>query len=272
MKKIDRPRQPNREADERLKASRKMYSDLVHSTADLQVLVGRKSEMKENEPFIFEDIKRKLALQRNEKVLSIGVGCGQLATYWVQCAAEMKLSLYLNDFPDVLEQLASALAPVGQLPAANVEFIGGAFPADTADSLAAARFDCIDMYSVVHYTDQPRSVIAAAVELLRPGGRLLVGDIPNLDKKGRFLSNRTGRVFEAKYRGVPVEQIPTYGNHRDFATAALAEGQTPLTDAFVADLMTTFREKGYDVYVLNQPATLPFCHTREDMLIVAPHE
>src|SRR5512141_495261 len=94
--KTELPRQPLGRLDERLSASFRMYSELANSCGDSQAVVGRTAAMRNKEPFIFEDIRRKLAVQPHDEVLSIGVGCGQIASWWMRSAAEMSLSLHLN--------------------------------------------------------------------------------------------------------------------------------------------------------------------------------
>jgi hypothetical protein len=108
--------------------------------------------------------------------------------------------------------------------------------------------------------------------MLRPGGRLLIGDIPNLDKKGRFLVTESGRRFDAGYKKVSEDSLPRYANHRDFTKQALANGAPPLDDEFVIDVVAAYRRRGFQAYVLEQPDNLSLNFTREDILLCAPDE
>ena len=55
------------------------------------------------------------------------------------------------------------------------------------------------MYSMIHYTSRPWALVEAGVNLLKPGGRLLIGDIPNRDAKARFLDSPAGREFAVQW-------------------------------------------------------------------------
>ena len=107
------------------------------------------------------------------------------------------------------------------------------------------------------------------MRLLRAGGRLLIGDLPNISKKGRFLASASGRRFDAEYKGVPLETLPVYDSHHDLPSASLAQPETSWVTRsdLIIDVMRRYRHQGYDVYILEQPLGLPFCYTRE----VSPH-
>ena len=260
------------EINSRLRQSFVDYQNLAVSCNDEQVLVGRNSLMKVNEEYIFQDICSKLSVGNGEKILSIGVGCGQIAKLWLRKAIEMELALHFNDFPKVINKIKSDILPLFSSEQLNLTFVDGIFPYDIHDNLVGLKFDCIDLYSVIHCSDEPLMIIESAVSLLSPGGRLLIGDIPNLDKKGRFLSSNKGRLFEANYKGITVDNVRVYKNHNEFTSQALIDGAPKLDDDLVVDILMKYRKKGFDAYLLNQPTTLPFCYTREDILIVAPNE
>ena len=44
-------------------------------------------------------------LKKNEKVLSVGVGCGEISRLWINKAIELKLSLYFIDFPKIIKKM-----------------------------------------------------------------------------------------------------------------------------------------------------------------------
>ena len=61
------------------------------------------------------------------------------------------------------------------------------------------KYERILLYSVIHYTDQPKELIFSALAHLAPGGMLLIGDIPNISRKGRFLATEHGRIFVPRF-------------------------------------------------------------------------
>jgi hypothetical protein len=118
--------------------------------------------------------------------------------------------------------------------------------------------------------DEVVRFIAKAAGLLAPGGRLLVGDIPNVDKKRRFAESPEGRRFQVEWDALMAD--PENVREAEWAREHLAD--TPATaqfdDELVLAIMKRFRGDGLDVHCLPQPADLAFGHTREDLLIQRP--
>ena len=257
--------------DDRLLSSFRSYSSLASSQDNMQLAVGRSSSMEGSEEDIFQDAFEKLSVNNGHKILCIGIGCGQIANWWLLKAIEMDLSLCFVDFPEVLNKIKRALIPKFQtLP--ELRLVKGIFPHECVDEIANEKYDAIEMYSVIHCSDAPLKLIEAAASFLAPGGRLLIGDIPNLDRKGRFLSTVKGRKFDANYKNIPLENAPVFKDYHSFTKTALADGAPHIDDTFIYDLIKLYRSKGFDVFLLNQPLTLPFSFTREDILIIAPHD
>ena len=125
-------------------------------------------------------------------------------------------------------------------------------------------FDRILIYSVVHTLrdhDAIKSFIDKAAELLAPGGRLLVGDIPNSDTKATYLATPTGKRMREDW-AMMVLDTPK--------PAAFGDGIGALSSLDIFGLMYHFRQRGFSTYLLPQPPDLPFGNTREDILIVSP--
>jgi SAM-dependent methyltransferase len=132
-------------------------------------------------------------------------------------------------------------------------------------------FDRILVYSVVHYLLDAQSVrdfLDACFEVLRPGGRLLVGDIPNRDAKNRFLESPGGQRFSRKWN----ERSASLNADDGVAAKTFANLAAPanafLDDDFVLRFLRTTRERGFESYLLPQSASLPYGNTREDVLVV----
>lgn len=213
---------------------------------------------------IWQDIRAKVGLQRGAKVLDIGCGFGEVVRYCLADAKRLALDLVLVDIREIVQRIEQDFS---DLLTPRVRRYGGAFPVDMPSAFRRERdFDCIIAYSVLHYTDRPRSFIAAAARLLAPGGRLLVGDLPNVHRKGRFLVSDAGRRFEARYRGVSEEALPRFRDQHDYFRRCRDQNKR-VNDALVVDTIRTYRKRGFDVYVTPQPAHMPFSHTREDLLI-----
>lgn len=254
--------------DRRQRAAIARYSSLARNPrADAATGVGRASDTLHKTRFIWADIARKLQLRRGARMLDLGCGFGDLTRHCLEARRALAIELVLFDIPGVLRRLRREFGP---LLREGVRLHPGVFPATTtAQFRRAAPFDLILAYSVLHYTDNPLAFVNAATRLLAPGGRLLIGDLPNVNRKGRFLASDAGRAFEARYRGVPVDALPRYRSHRDFVRRGNIQNGK-ISDRLVVQILGKCRAAGLDAYVLPQDHRLPYCHTREDILICRP--
>lgn len=110
--------------------------------------------------------------------------------------------------------------------------------------------------------------IEKALELLRPDGIMLLGDLVNADKKRRFIKSARGREFQKKWDA-------EISNESNFSGAekALVDGvavASLMNDEFLLHALGWIRARGFNAYLLDQPQNLPFGNTREDILIVGP--
>ena len=209
------------------------------------------------EQAIFDDVAAKLpALARREQVvLDIGPGCSELPVLMRERCRSRGHTLLLVDSEEML-----AHHPDGE----RVRKFAGRFPA-CPDLLAvfAERVDAIVAYSVLHYVFVDQSVHAfldAALGLLARGGQLLIGDIPNVSKRRRFLSSPAGREFHRAYSG---SEAPP-----DVSFNALEPGR--IDDAVVLGLVARARAAGFDACVVAQASGLPMANRREDLVICRP--
>lgn len=257
---------------DRQKSSFESYSNLSLNSDSRAKRAGRPEGSEVEEERIWRDIADKLRLTEGLNVLEIGVGSGYIAAQWLLEMKRLDFNLTLVDFPSVLDRLLLECRGTLANSENQLSLIDGIFPDTVLAKLYAKSYDRISIYSVIHYSNNPRGLIDAAIALLAPGGRMLVGDIPNLNKKGRFLSTHFGRAFDASYKGVNVRSIPIYKNHEDFKMIAIEEGAPLIDDAFVCNLILDYRKKGFDVYVHEQPKGLLMDYTREDLIICAPND
>ena len=110
--------------------------------------------------------------------------------------------------------------------------------------------------------------IDKAADLLIPGGRLLVADIANSDKKDRFIGTKFGKRFSENWSNHG--KVPSAGEEEAEA-ATILSGDTKMfvaSDKFIISVMKLYRRRGWECYSLPQKESLPFGHTREDLLIL----
>lgn len=205
---------------------------------------------------IFADICAKLPRlnERRLVVLDIGPGCSDLPHMLIELCRRQEHRLCLVDSAEMLSRLPDA---------PFIEKRPGLFP-KCRDALADLQnsVSVILSYSVLHYVFVDANVfefVDMALELLAPGGELLIGDIPNSSKRARFFSSDAGVLFHRKFTGT--DTLPKIG--RETVRGIL-------DDAVVMALIARARAAGADSYVLPQHPDLPMANRREDMLIRKP--
>ena len=205
------------------------------------------------EPRIFTDICAKLPRLHEDglTVLDIGPGCSDLPGLLIDLCRARGHRLHLVDSAEML----------GLLPtAAFIDKRPGMFP-KCCDALAdlKGRVAVVLCYSVLHYVFIEADLgkfVDAALELLAPGGEMLLGDVPNNSKRARFFASEAGIAFHRKFTASDTPPPgPAHGG---------------LDDDVVLGLLSRVRSAGADAYVLPQDPVLPMANRREDILIRRP--
>jgi hypothetical protein len=206
---------------------------------------------------IFADICAKVSRlhERGLSVLDIGPGCSDLPALLMELCRRQGHRLHMIDSPQML-----ALLP-------DPPFLRkrpGMFPKCRED-LADLRggVDVILCYSVLHYIFVEADVfdfVDLSLELLAPGGELLIGDIPNVSKRRRFFASEAGLAFHRAFTGGDGPPDLQY----DVPAGRLID------DGIIFALLARARAAGADAYLLPQPGDLPMANRREDILVRKP--
>jgi 2-polyprenyl-3-methyl-5-hydroxy-6-metoxy-1,4-benzoquinol methylase len=249
--------------DDYQKKNVEYYTKLTRETDDDTLLAARYLVDAGKEEDIWNDIALKIKPIKRQSMLDIGCGCGGLTKVILRKTASLGLDVYMMDIPAVIDKLYKNAE---RKFIDGVTFFKGVFPWETPKELFYKTYDMVLVYSVVQYTEQPFDFIEEVVKLLAPGGRALFGDIPNVNMKGRFLSSKQGRHFEAAYRNIPLEQVPIYRDQCDFVDNSTGQNKK-INDQLLLSVLERYRGQGYNAYLLPEPSSLPFWHTREDLLI-----
>ena len=219
------------------------------------IIAGRHGFQAEAELHIVDDVLTKLRPQSSDRLLEIGCGVGVILTP-LSCHVVEAVGI---DHPSCLAKYRELGVP------SNVQLIAGQWPQTKAEG----TFDRILVYSVLHYlpdAQTARLFINECMAVLRPGGRLMLGDIPNEDSRRRFLTSSFGKRFEAEW----VECKSRLSNEHaicDQIFSQVEKHPSYLTDDFILQLLADARRQGLESYVMPQPPNLPFCYSREDILI-----
>jgi competence protein ComGC len=212
------------------------------------------------EDAIWADITGKLPMLtqgEGQVVVDIGPGCATLPKRLIALCRDRGHTLVLVDSPEMLALLPDAPGVTRKCE--------GLFPNNAAEvaAVAGGKADALLCYSVLHYIHLDASsldFIDATVELMAPGGRALIGDIPNLSKRRRFFATEQGQAFHRAFTG----SAEAY----DVSQDAPAPGK--IDDAILAGLIARAQSRGCDAYLLPQGAGLPMANRRDDLLLVRP--
>lgn len=207
---------------------------------------------------MIEDVISKLDLSATDRLLEIGCGAGNLL---IHLSAKVSSAAGI-DHPKVIARLEKRFSdPSLKLVGANfLDYEPG----------PDERYEKILINSVLEaLSDEAEAFqfIDKAAGMLTPGGRLLIGDIANVDKKKRFIETGFGQAFAQEWRDKVAAEDG--GAEEEAAAKILLVDDKMLvqTDDFVLGLVRRYRRAGWEAYCLPQPSNLPFGHTREDVLI-----
>lgn len=203
-----------------------------------------------SEKRIMLDVVSKLDLSPEDSLLEIGCGPGNLL---------LPLSFLVSKSSGIDNKAAIERLNCRSRGLEGVSGIEGDF---LAMELPKETFNKILIYSVFHYLDTEETIfkfIDRACSLLAPGGKLLIGDLPNIDKKNRFLNSDAGKAFLVEWKK------NNSGNKKRKYIKPDNELVT-INDSLLLKMISQARLTGLDAYVLPQPADLPFGSSREDLL------
>ncbi len=211
----------------------------------------QKGEMKR----IVPEILNILDLKPNESLLDIGCNCGDITIP----LSFMCDKVTVIDGIGAIERLKQRTSDYD-----NFTYIEGDFL--TTDM--SGSYDCILAYSVLMYIESfedKLEFILKAAGLLKSGGRLLVGDIVNNDRKRRFDNSEKGKEIGKIYR----ENLENLTQEDIIKLEHDKPVENILSDVQLMKILYKVREMGYESYLLPQNIQLPFGYTRDDILIKA---
>ena len=229
------------------------YAKRAEAGLDYTSMAGRYTFNSEAEEAIASDVAGKLALRQSDEFLEIGSGPGAVI---LPLFAQVKSATAIDN-QEMLTVLQSR--PGG----AEIAMIAGNF----FDLDVGQRFDKILVYSVLHCLASRTEVLGfidKALDLLKPGGRALFGDIPNVDLKSRFVNSGEGKRFSAEWSAAvkAAREVPELQLEPDTRIVEF-------DDAFITEILRRVRADGRTAYLMPQDLNLPFSRTREDILVTS---
>jgi cyclopropane fatty-acyl-phospholipid synthase-like methyltransferase len=218
------------------------------------VISGRYDFQSEDEKRIIPDVINKLDLQPNDSLLDIGCGPGTLL-FPLSKVVEMVSGI---DNDRVIQRIQNQCNNKK-----NITTISGNFL--EIESSELGLYSKIVIYSVVHYLSSKEELfdfLLKALKLLKPGGRMLIADIPNLDKKSRFEGTTFGKneikIWQEKVAKSPIQ-----------VDGLKDKDLIKIDDNCYLSILKFARDQGFESYLLPESENLPFGRTRDDILIIA---
>jgi SAM-dependent methyltransferase len=228
------------------------YAERARAGIDVTEVSGRYPSQRRDERKIVEDIVAKLELGPDDRLLEIGCGPGTLLIPLAfRCASATGVDNAAS--LDVLRSRFSGPPTIATVP-------GDFLAMDLQE-----RYDAILVYNVLHSlpaVDDAFEFARRAAARLTSGGRLLLGDLANRDKRTRFHESPAGIEFQRDWERVQARYPRTSIGAHDEAIGAF-------DDETIARLLYELRAAGFESYLLPQPPDLPFGRTREDVLVRA---
>lgn len=234
------------------------FDDFRHLASDQSLSKYEKigfpdSYRKGIEPAILDDISSKLDLYHThgKLIADIGCGCSDLVMLEIELCKKQNHRLILIDSEEMLNQVKSG---------PETEKIPGFYP-DLPELFEryTSKIDLLIAYSLLHYVFNQNNMygfIHRSVDLLKPGGKMLIGDIPNFSKRNRFLMSEPGKKFAAAQ------------SEAEKGSTAHENNSEKIDDAILFSIMQRFRNFNCETYLLPQNENLPMANRREDLLIV----
>jgi SAM-dependent methyltransferase len=234
------------------------YGQAARRVDDDFLVTGRYDSQREAWPRVIADVQAKLRLSGRETLLDIGSGTGLLT---LPLAAHAR-HVWALDHPDVVARLAARAQAQGLT---QVTAVGGDF---LTHDFGALRFDRILSYGVALCLPDLVAVAAfvdKALGLLAPGGLAVIGDLPNQDRKERFLASAFGRRFDEEFHRRRAAEPAAAGEGLALIAGSASVGS--FREAWLLGLVARLRAAGFDASLMFQPGDLCFGWTREDLVV-----
>ena len=209
---------------------------------------------------IAEDVLTHMPLTAEQSVLDLGGGTGEIANLMSrQCRAVT-----------VADAAEAALDRAKERFAENKKLSFVWCDANAALPFADGQFDAAVCYSVVHYLadhEAFRRLVSELLRVVRPGGRVYVGDIPLSEKYAQTMEERKKHpvknfILNQRYYFKKFMTSRIYKKHQVAVDDIHA---LTYTRDRIAQLLSSI--PGITMNFFAQAKRLPFANSREDLLI-----
>ena len=172
-----------------MKTSFERYGNLALKETNFTLLAGRYDFQKNSEKKIYLDIVKKIYLNKNDHCLDIGCNIG------VNLIPIAKIVKHISgiDHKNCIKILKK------RTKRKNITLLAGNF---LKFNFKKSLYDKIIIYDVLHELKNKKEAylfINKAINLLKPDGKILIADLPNISLKKRFVDSQFGKRFTEKW-------------------------------------------------------------------------
>lgn len=235
------------------------YEKHVQKIENYVMATGRRPWQEQAMKNIVPDIVDKLKIKDEDRVLDIGCNIGEIT---------IPLSFICKEIVGIDAEGCIKRLKKRSEDIKNIKCIAGDFfEIDLQD-----RYDCILIYSVLPHMnsyEQALGMILKASSLLNEGGRLLIGDVTNADKRARMNMNATGKKVAEEYKAYAEANYSEEENIFMSSITKMQNQEFAFNDEIIMRLLIDIRKTGKEAYLLPQNEKLPFGYSREDILVKA---
>ena len=232
----------------------KFYSDIINDKNSISLETGRYKFQKKEEKKIINEITKILELNKSDKIIDIGCGTGDVV---IPLSRKVK-SITAVDYPKIIDLLKKRS---DKQRVQNMNFISS----DMLKLKTKKKFNKVLAYSLIHYMkdkNQLKKFIKKLLDLTSSNGIILIGEIPNISMKKRFLKSKIGKEINKKFLHNLNKLKQKYTSQFNYN-----EKFIQIYDKEIRFMINYCNQIGVDAYVLPIKKGLPFSYTRVNLLI-----
>ena len=242
------------------KLSFENFGYVSNKSKNFTISSSRYLHMKKYEKIVLKDIIKKLSVKPTDIILDIGcnVGTHLIPLYFFTD------KIYGIDHKKCLEVLRNRLP---ELPNSNL------IPGNFLDLKINTKFSKILCYSVLHYLKNEREVlffVEKTLKILKRGGIIMLGDIPNQNLERNFLKSKIGKKWVKKFnferikfkKENKIESISYYLKNKKKDNSCVT-----INDSLIKNLISKLNKKMTKIRRFKHPLNFPHGQAREDIII-----
>ena len=235
------------------------YGEMAKTVNNECIMNGRYMFQKNSAQYIPDDVAKKLILNKDDNVLDIGCGSGDIA---ISISEKVK-TITVCDHENVLKRLEQK-NPKGNFSYVPENFLKADFK--------KIKYSKILIYAVLQSLSTKEELflfLEKVKDLVDEGGRILIGDVPNYAKLNRFLATERGNVFSKEWNKLKKEE-----NSKEVAVTKFFSDDNVSSivfdDQLIFEILKFFRDNNFNSFLLEQKHNLPFGNSREDIVVNHP--